>query len=194
MKNACVVLRKTVTAMEHSGLNAVLDELFLGGYALDEIRYLPQAEGETLKEAILSLKKNYENIFVFADKTALPVVRGYLSSVTAGAEVYADFANAAIYDDKKTVLCLLSQDKTDTGVNYVKNACIPFLQKRYALRFDKIVIRSVGANPVLMGRLLAETDRLAGNKISCRNIRKYDEDIVELVYDSNTPKMLADDL
>ena len=35
MKNACIVLKKSVNAAPDAGVNAVLDELFLGGYALD---------------------------------------------------------------------------------------------------------------------------------------------------------------
>lgn len=194
MKNACLVLRKIVNAAQSSGLNAVLDELFLGGYAFEEIRFLPQMDEKKVREALVSLKKDYENIFLLTDKTALPIAKRYLVESMAGAQVYADFAGAAIYDDKKTTVFLLSQDKTETGVNYVKNACVPFLQKKYNLRFDKIVLRSIGASPTLVERLLAECKRLGGNAISFNHTRKYDEDIIELVYDSNTPKMLADDL
>jgi nicotinamide-nucleotide amidase len=140
------------------------------------------------------LKKEYENIFLLSDKTALPIAKRYLVECMAGAQVYADFAGAAIYDDKKTTVFLLSQDKTETGVNYVKNACVPFLQKKYNLRFDKIVLRSIGASAALVERLLAECNRLGGDAISLNHAQKYDEDVIGIVYDSNSPKMLVDDV
>lgn len=194
MKNACLVLRKTVNATIDSGLNAVLDELFLGGYSFEEMRILSQTDEAKVKESLLALKKEYENVFLFVDKAALPMVKSQLSEIMTGAQIYADFANAAIYDDKKMTVLLLSQDQTETGVNYVKNACVPFLQKKYGLRFDKIVLRAVGANVALVEQLLVEVKRLGGNTISCNHTRKFDEDVIELVYDSTTPKMLADEL
>ncbi len=194
MKNACIVLRKMINATPESGISAVLDELFLGGYELCELRFLPQHEKEMVKGAILELKKGYENIFLLADKTALPIVKGYLAECMQNAQTYADFANAVIYDDKKSTVFLLSKDKTETGTEYVKNACIPFLHKKHGLRFDRIVLRAVGTSAARMEQLLSEARRMAGDKISCLHTRKYDEDIIQIVYNSNTPKMLADDL
>ena len=87
MKNACVVLRKTVNATPDDGMNAVLDELFLGGYSLAEIRFLSQMDETRVKEGLNSLSGEYENIFLLADKTALPIIRGYLSETLASAQM-----------------------------------------------------------------------------------------------------------
>ncbi len=194
MKNACVVLRKNLNAASDRGYTLVLDELFLGGYELNELRFLPKSEGEKIKTAVLEMKKSYDNIFLLADKTALPVMRGHLTEGLNGASVYADFANAAIYDDKKNSVFLLSSDGTETGVQYVRNACIPFLQKKSGLRYDRIVLRAVGTSISRIDHLLSEVRRMGGNDISCLHTRKYDEDVLELVYNSNTPKMLTDDI
>ncbi len=194
MKNACIVLRKSVNATPERGVNAVLDELFLGGYGLDEIRFLSQSDEQKVLRALSALKAEHENIFVLADKTALPIVRKYLSAEEEGVQPYADFANATIYDEKNTSVFLCSADETETGTQYIKNVCIPFLQKKYGLRFDKIIIRAVGANLARAEQVLSEAERMGKNAISCVHRRKNDEDVVEITYDSNTPKMLADDV
>lgn len=194
MKNACVVLRKIVNAAPDGGLSAVLDELSLGGYSFEELRFLPQTEEAKVKDALLSMQKEYENIILLADKSALPIVKTYLSESFPQAKIYAAFGNAAIYDEERTTIFLLSRDKTETGVGYVKNACVPFLRKKYGLRFDKIVLRSIGAGIALVEQLLSEAIRRAGSAVTIKHERKYDEDVIQIVYDSNTPKMLADDL
>ncbi len=194
MKNACIVLRKNVNAASDNGTTAVLDELFLGGYELQEIRFLVQAEEEKVKSSVLEMKKEYTNLFLLADKTALPVVRRYLTACVGNSQIYMDFAGAGIYDDKNSSIFLLSKDDTETGTQYIKNACIPFLEKKSGLRFDKIVIRSVGTSALRMEHLLAEVRRMGGDAISCLHTERYGEDIIEIVYNSNTPKMLTDDL
>ena len=194
MKNACIVLKKSVNAAPDAGVNAVLDELFLGGYALDEIRFLPQSDEKKVIHALTALKTEYDNIFVLVEKTTLPVAKSYLSTEGQSAQAYAEFANAVVYDGKKSSLLLCSTDQTETGTQYIRNACIPFLQKKYGLRFDKIVLRAVGAISAHVEQTLSEAKRMGGNAISCAHTRKYDEDIVEITYDSNTPKMLADDV
>ena len=73
MKNACLVLRKIVNAAQSGGLNAVLDELFLGGYAFEEIRFLPQMDEQKLKEALVSLKKEYDATLAKRDELVLEV-------------------------------------------------------------------------------------------------------------------------
>lgn len=35
---------------------------------------------------------------------------------------------------------------------------------------------------------------MSGDKLAYNYIRKYDEDVVEIVYDSSVPKMLTDDV
>ncbi len=194
MKNVCVALRKNVNITPNGGMNAVVDEFFLGGYAFEEIRFLSIADVNRFKETLAALKKEYENIFFVTEKKFLPSVKNVFIGELSTAKIYAEFDGAMIFDDKNSTVFLLSQDKTETGAQYVKKACIPFLQKKYGLLFDKIVLRTIGTSEALVENLLTETKRRAGNQLICKHERKYDEEIIEIVYNSNTPKMLADDV
>ncbi len=194
MKNACIALREKVNASFENGITAVLDELFLGGYELSDFRVLSLYDEKKIIATLIDMRKEYDNIFLLAPKHILPNIKRSLSVKLEGIQTRADFANAVIYDDKKGLVALLSQDQTETGTQYVKNACIPFMQEKYGIRFDKIVIRAMGANYDRVKQLLSEADRIGGSALSCLHTRRYDEDIVELVYNSNTPKMLADEL
>ena len=59
---------------------------------------------------------------------------------------------------------------------------------------DKTVIRCVGAGEAHIKSLVARAQTLDGGQIEYRHTRKYDEDILELVYDENIPKRLAEDV
>ena len=193
MKNVCIVVKEKVTARCGEEI-VVLDAFDLGGYIFNEVRILLLADGEGIRAAITSLKENCDNLLVLADKFSLPIIKGYVGEVFEEENLLTAFGNVGVYADKKCSLFLLSCDTTETGVAFVKNACIPHLQKKYGVRFEKMVVRSLGANEERVNALLADAKRLSAGKIRFTRQRKYDEDIIGIVYDSTTPKMIIDDV
>lgn len=193
MKNVCMVLKKNVTVRD-GGEAAVLDAFYLCGYAFEEIHILSQANEKKIKEDLTLLKAACDNILLLADRTALPIVGGYLSGIFAENTQVAAFANAAIFTDKKCSLFMLSNDEGETGVGFVKNACEPYLQKKYGVRFEETVVRSVGANVEKVKALIYEAERISQGKLLINHRRAYDEDVIGIVYDSMSPKMLVDDV
>ena len=193
MKNVCVVLKKKVSARE-GGENAVLDAFYLCGYSFEEIRILPQSDDKKLCAALSALKEECDNILLLADRTALPIVKGYLAAIFSGSTPTNEYASAGIYTYKQCSLFLLSADEGETGAGFVKTVCAPYLERKYGVRYEEMVIRAVGANDERVGALLAEAERLGGGKIRLQRHRKYDEDVIGIVYDSNAPKMLVDDV
>ena len=121
MKSVCIVLKKIVTPHD-GGECAVMDAFQLCGYSFAEIRYFSQANEKKFREELILLKEDCDNILLLADKTALPIVRGYLSGIFAESTQTIAFANAGIFTDKNCSLFLLSSDETETGTGFVKNA------------------------------------------------------------------------
>ena len=193
MKNVCIVLKKKISARE-GGESAVLDAFYLCGYSFEEIRILPQADEKKLSAALTSLKADCDNILLLADKTALPIVKGYLAAIFGDTSQTGEYGNAGIYAQKQCSLFLLSADETETGVGFVKTAITPYLERKYGVRYEETVIRSVGASDERVCSLLGEAERLSGGKVRFQRNRKYDEDVIGIVYDSNSPKMLVDDV
>ena len=193
MKNACVILKKKVSARE-GGENAVLDAFYLCGYSFEEIRILPQSNEKKLRLALTTLWADCDNILLLADKMALPIVKGCLTAIFSGIAPTNEFSNACVYTQKEGSLFLLSADESETGVGFVKTVCVPYLEKRYGVRYEKTVIRCVGASDERVCALISEAERLGGAKLRIERRRKYDEDVIGIVYDSNAPKMLVDDV
>lgn len=59
---------------------------------------------------------------------------------------------------------------------------------------DRTVIRCVGAGEAHINGLIDRAKRIDGGAIEYRRSRRYDEDTIELRYDENIPKRLADDV
>ena len=193
MKNVCIVLKKNVTSRD-TGECAIIDAFNLCGYVFQEIRFLLQSNEKKLKEDLNLLKAECDNILLLADRTALPIIKEYVLSSFPGFTQVSSFSNAGIYADGKCSLFLLSLDSSETGLGFVENACKPYLVKKSGVRFEQLVVRSVGANEEKIGALLLEAERISAGKIRITHHRKYCEDTIGIVYDSTTPKMLVDDV
>ena len=193
MKCACIVLQKRIGA-ENQALYSVLKTLGVNGFPMQELRMLPQNDEQCVCSAIKGLKGETDYLFLLCDKTALPIAKRYLTGIYEESALRGDFGGACIYEENKNCLFLFSADETDTGKGYVLNACIPFLQKKNRMRYEKLVVRTIGASAERIEALLAETRRLGGDFLQCYHVQKYAEDVIEISYGENAPKMLLDDV
>ena len=193
MKNACVVLKKDKDVVSDSGWQAVAEAFCQNGYTFDEIRMLCIAEEYRVISALNSMKSEFENLVILTEKALLATAKKYLMQSFAEGIYQGGVNGAGIYDSQKATWLLLSDDSSNTGVSYAKGVCIPYLYKKYGIRAEKYVIRSVGGNEAYLQRLIAEAKTFSGERITYTHTRRYGEDIVEISYDDKTPKMMVDD-
>ncbi len=191
MKNACIVIKKR--GRLEGAENALLECFSLNGYIFEEIRILLEGKGEGITATLQSLKAEYDNLLLIADKTSMATVRGYILPVFAENTQYTAFSGASIFVEGNRALFFLSADETETGMGFLKNACIPYLQQKYNLRFNETVVRAMGASEGKIQSVLSNISLYAQGKLLLRHTRRYDEDIVGLSYDSDAPKMLVDE-
>ncbi len=193
MKSACIVLQKKICLNDES-VARILDLFSLNGYPLKEVCLLPQESEEKVKESIIRLKKSVQNLVFIADKTALPIAKRYISFEFPDNCMQNAYDTAAIYQVENCTLLLLSADETETGIGFVKNACIPYLQRKSGIRYEKITLRAVGASEQRVDILLSQVRNACGDKVSVVRMRKSDEEVIEIAYESNSPKALVDDI
>lgn len=194
MKNACIVLRNfriSVSAVDYS---SVTDAFLSGGYCFSEIRLLPFDDEKAFKEAVSAFREETENLAVIVDKALLGQTREWASELFDGGFTPGTVSGAGAFCEDKFSLFLLSADGGESGAGYVKNVCVPYLNRKYSTRFDRMVVRAVGAEERTVRRLLGEAARMSGDKLTYNYIRKHDEDVIEIVYDSAVPRMLTDDV
>ena len=101
--------------------------------------------------------------------------------------------------EEKTVFtdAVASLKKTADNLAVVADRTILFQVREWLSElFDGEFVQGTlsGAGETTVKRLLGEAARMSGDKLAYNYIRKYDEDVVEIVYDSSVPKMLTDDV
>jgi len=193
MKIACIVLRNCNESLRSLDLS-VADEFLAGGFAMEETRFLTQFHDAPLKKTLSELWECYDDILLLAEKTLLPSLAKLCGEKQEGAFFQATASGAGIYSSAEKSLFLLSFDSSESGLDYAKTVCIPYLQKKYAVRTDTMVLRSIGANDEHLRNLLMEARRLCDDKMRFRRTRRYDEDVLEISYGADVSKILIDDV
>lgn len=193
MNNACIVLQKRINPTDLR-IRAFFDLLQAEGFPFEEIRFTLQWDADGIKEGLKNFKQKTQNLFLIADKTALPIVKTHLSGAFNDIP-QSEFGNAGIYLDGNCSLFLISADETETGLGFAINACIPHLRRKYGVQFENVTLRAIGANDGRVEDLIAKTRAMSGDqKLFCVRNRKYDEDVIKIVYEKNVSKKLTDDV
>lgn len=193
MKNACVVLGKNLKIAFEKCVQDVVDFLSQRGYFMREMRTLSIGDADVCKAAIQELKNDFDNVFILVEKAFLNSVKSYMLPSFDEKTLKNSYSNACICEEEGKLAFLLSADDSDTGIGYLQQVGLTFLQERYG-RLEKSTLRTMGAAEYTVDELMVEAERLCRGKMHLSRFRKYDEDVIELVYDNNTPKMLSDDV
>ena len=189
MKNAFVLLKNGTGDIN---AEAVLSVFRAKGYGFLEGRILFHAEAKKLCDCVNSLNAEYENIVVLVDKAYLPFAKNALVALLGEGSFQGASSGLGLFVNKKNTLFLLSDD--ETGLAYANEVCVAYLEKKYALQTERTVIRAIGANPEHVQGLIATAKRIDGGAIKYEYTRKFDEDMIEMLYDANIPKRVADDV
>lgn len=192
MRNACILLQNKPYEID-DGAKSVIDTFDALGYSFDGLYSLSFSAEEDARETVQSLQQKAENITLITTKAALTSVKRWLEERLLLLPK-TEFSGAGIYETGSCNLFLLSGDCSETGVLYAKNACAPYLEKKYGVSYQRTVVRAVGANLARVEGVLAEIKTQGGDKIRALHTRKFDEDRIELIYDSAASKILVDGL
>ena len=191
MKNVCIFLKTTSSALSERDVAPIIDAFDNVGILFDELRFVYYVNEEKLKAEVLSFKADYDNIVLVTARKGMRYLQSFVRS--AFVNVYhSNEQGESIFHDGTCTLFTLGAD--ETGLVYTKNVCLPFVGKKYVGRVEKMVLRSVGASEEHVQRLLSSAKSISGNKLAYTHQRRYDEDVIQITYDANTPKMLADDV
>ncbi len=163
---------------------SVVETFSLKGYDFEEIRILSLSDGlETLT--------SFENLLLVCEREELATVKNSLVKIFPQGIYQGGLDGVGIYQSQISDCFLLT---TDSGEKYAKEVCVPYLEKKYQKRYEKYVVRCVGANQAYVRRLLEDVSRLAGDKLFYKHSNEYAEDIIELFYDVTIPKNMLDEV
>ncbi len=194
MKNACICLKTKNEYLGDSGFSAVIDAFLSGGYTFDEVLCLNLENEKGVFDGLNGYKQACDNVVVVVGKAWLSSVRLLIQSLFPQ-DVYAGVTDGAgIFVDGDKTLFLLVSDLPSQGQERVQKVCLPYLQKKFGGRIEKLTLRAIGADERLVFDLIERAKRMSGGSLAYTHKRKYDEDVIEIFYDASVPKMLTDDV
>ncbi len=189
MKSACIVWRKDINIPFDENVNALLNELYLYGYAQQELCLLSEQDIEKTKRTLSAFKEENNKIFFIVRKDALLQARDCLQGLFREVQ-----SKEGIFMDGQATVCLLCADCAEMGMEYLKKSCISYLQQADGACFERFTFKTVGASLAHVENLIDEAQKQGGDRVLCRHTRKYDEDRIQILYDARLPKPFTDGL
>lgn len=190
MKNAVIVVK--LNKNELFGVDtSVIERFSKRGYSFDEVLFL-QIDKERLAKSYAELSSRVENLLVVCDKRLLSWVSETLFSKD-GSFLKASVEGCGILSKGGFTSFLVAENSLES-LQFVDSVCIPHLAKKYGVRYDKIVVKTVGAPRELTEKILDAAKRLSADRLAYNHRREYESDCIEIFYDSNTPRMLTEDV
>lgn len=185
MKIISIVLRNKKNGVLNPDFASVIDELMAGGYFSDEVLLLPYDEVGALHLKIRAfLKEGVDLLCVVADKVLSDSVKHNLAQTFS-----FDFdENISVSD--KTAVCVLPAG--EAGEKIVKEKVVPRMNERLNNRYERMIFRMVGAPQEKIDGVLNRSYAVSGDSLSYNYNDDYSDQRLEVIYDSVTPKMIAD--
>lgn len=186
MKNGLIAVRniKNYFTDEASGIIGALVD---GGYFFDKILCVSDEDEREFAQAFVECKNFFENVFIVAEGEKLPSLR---EKVCAVLKIQATDANL-IEADKKTFFFLKNGKE---GAAVAAGEVVPYLDRKYSVRHDRMVVRAVGVPAERLENVIGEAKERSGKQLSYNLSEKHGDVRLEILYDSNSPKMLIDDV
>lgn len=184
MKYALIVLREGRRSLRGEGYPAVVDAFLSGGVELSEIVLCSLSDGRAIASTVTRLKGEYDGVFLTCAEERL----GYASDLLSASGIVL---SGGLCEGE----CLFALiPATATGVKAVSLEVVPAIDRQRKKRYSQIVIRAVMPPPERVEGLIAQAKRMSGGSLSFSVWDEFGDTRIEIVYDSETPKMLADDV
>ncbi len=160
------------------------------GYYFDKISRIAFDSADEIIRAFKDGKNNYENLFILCPKTMEGTVKQFLCGLYNG---QFDILNVlSVMQD--SVFIRFYDAENRMRIDEIK----ALLDKKYSVRYDRSFIRLVGAPRALVDRVIGKAKEACYNaknrgEVYFNVTENYGDYRIEVVYSSETPKMLLDE-
>lgn len=186
MKYAAVVLRNISISTETVDFGTVANAFLSGGVPLDEIALLPYDNTDTVLATLRRLEQDYDGVFLICDSVLLSAAREAVAAATG--KTFGD----VLLELENCLFAVLPAGAK--GKKLAAEKVIPAIDKRRSQSYLSVVIRTVYAPEDVLLAAVAEAQEEAGEKLVVHYSVEFAVGRIEVVYDRNTPKMLADEV
>ena len=187
MKYAAAVLFNNQNSLTAVGYTAVTDALLAGGVFLDSVELVPYDAPATVSATLLRLSSECDGVFLVCDRVLFSSARDAVSSV-AGASFTEEYL-------LETPNCLFAVLPTgERGAEIVRSETVPRIDRRRGNSYYREVLCTVGVPAETLRESLQFAREVAQGKLSVHYSEQYGLGRIELIYDRQTPKVIADEV
>ena len=187
MKNACIDIRDKEQSFSGDEFEPVVAALIDGGYAPDPVLLVADDDVHAFAQALTDYKNSSNNLFVIAPGGAAAELRLRVCEILQAAIPQG----WVVEKQKKLIACLAGGAR---GAEIAEKEVIPFLNAKYAVQHDRVVLRAVGAPADTVKAVLREAEQNSAGQLRVHLTESAGDQRFEIVYDNSTPKMLIDDV
>lgn len=165
----------------------IADALLSGGVLLDEVTALPYDSASELSATLTRLSYECDGVFLTCDDVLLPVAKEAIAAICKDG-----FRGGFLAESDNCLYAVVPA--TDEGAEYVRAEVIPAVDKRRKKRYERMVVKTVYAPAETLRAAVAAAENISGGKLAYSLSEKFAAGRLEVIYDSETPKMLADEV
>lgn len=185
MKYALIVLRDGRRPLCQEGYPSVVDAFLTGGVELNEILLCSLSNGRDVTSHLTRLKEECDGVFLTCQEEVLGYAKDLLFAIGIG-------GSGVVFEREECLFALFPETKK--GIETVALEVIPAVDRKRKRRYSHIAVRAVMPPSEKVNALVEQAKRMSGEKLSFSVWERYGDTRIEIVYDSETPKMLVDDV
>lgn len=187
MSNAknCLLVFRNKKINTFDGVNSIISEFENCGIWFDFISFVAYDSSEEIVRAVCGAKGNYDNIILFCPHEMQSTLKKFVSKLFV-----ADFDEySCLNSGNASVFMIFSDWQNLYSIDDISGA----ICKKYGNKFEKAYIKTVGAPVDKINAAVAKAKYICGNMdFSVRE--KFADCSIEIIYNSDTPKTLFDNV
>ena len=186
MKYAVIVLANQKNPLSSVDFASVTDAFLAGGVFLDEVLILPYDAPGALNTHIARLSRDFDGIFLVCAGALADSAREAVNAFSDGA------FEGAIKETQSHIFGVLPAGRE--GAELVSADLVPRIDRRRGQRYCRIVLGVAVASEERVKSALALGEKAAEGKLQLHARSKYGITTIEVIYNRETPKMIADEV
>ncbi len=188
MKYSLIVLfnnKNPISSVEYA---PVSDAFLSGGVFLDEVVFLPYDAPGSISSHIVRLSSVSDGVFVVCDRALLHSAKEAVEECSGNGQEFT----GAVKETEERLYGVIPAGKE--GADIVTSDVVPRIDRRRNQRYCRVVLGVAAAPSERIREAIRRAEAQAEGKLFLHACSKYGVTRIEMIYNRETPKMIADDV
>lgn len=182
MNNCLIIIKNKKNLNIPENVQSLLELCAKSNYYFDKCAFVSFNNAKEITSQLAQCASGYDNCVIICPPQTVTSVKDYLSNLFKSS-----------FNERNCLHCdgtsLYVAIESETDLSYI----VQSLDNKYGLKFGKLYVKCVGAPAELIDEAITNVTQKYSDLIFLVS-NKYDEQIIEITYRDDTPKMVVDDV